>query len=134
MKKTIIRTPKLPERVINGRPIFSQAILTEGKLLFVAGQTARGADGNLVGKGDMRAQIRQIYQNITAALEAAGATWDNVVRTTTFVTDLDEYVRSKAVEVRWEFMKGDPPTSTTVQVVRMAQPDAMIEIEAFAVL
>ena len=132
MKKTVVRTPKLHERVENGRIIYSQAIQVEGqRLLFIAGQIARDPQGNLVGSGDMRAQMRQVYRNITAALEATGATWDNVIRTTTYVTSLDEYL--KTLDVRWEFMKGDPPTSTTVQVARLAQ-DAMIEIEAFAVL
>lgn len=132
MKKTAIHTPKLHERVENGRIIYSQAIQVEGqKMLFIAGQIARDPAGNLVGRGDMRAQMRQVYRNIAAALEAAGGTFENVVRTTTYVTSLDEYF--KAIDVRWEFMKGDPPTSTTVQVARLAQ-DAMIEIEAFAVL
>ncbi len=132
MKKTAIHTPKLHERVENGRIIYSQAIRVEGqKLLFVAGQIARDPSGKLVGKGDMQAQMRQVYANIAAALEAAGATWENVVRTTTYVTSLDAYF--KAIDTRWAFMKGDPPTSTTVQVARLAQ-DAMIEIEAFAIL
>ena len=132
MKKTAIHTPKLHERVENGRIIYSQAIQVEGqKLLFIAGQIARDPSGQLVGKGDMKAQMRQVYSNIQAALGAAGATWDNVVRTTTYVTSLEEYF--KAIDTRWDFMKGDPPTSTTVQVAGLAQ-GAMIEIEAFAVL
>jgi len=132
MKKTAIHTPKLHERVENGRIIYSQAIQVEGqKMLFIAGQIARDPAGNLVGRGDMLAQMRQVYRNIAAALEAAGGTFENVVRTTTYVTSLDEYF--KAIDVRWEFMQADPPTSTTVQVSRLAQ-DAMIEIEAFAVL
>ena len=132
MKKTAIHTPKLHERVESGRIIYSQAIRVEGQtLLFIAGQIARDPTGTVVGKGDMAAQMRQVYRNIAAALEAAGGTFENVVRTTTYVTSLDAYF--KAIDVRWEFMKGDPPTSTTVQVARLAQ-DAMIEIEAFAVL
>lgn len=132
MKKTVIHTPKLHERVEDGRIIYSQAVQVEGqKLLFIAGQIARDPAGRLVGPGDMRAQVRQVYRNIGAALEAAGATWDNVVRTTTYVTSLDEYF--KAIDVRWEFMTSDPPTSTTVQVAVLAQ-DALIEIEAFAIL
>jgi enamine deaminase RidA (YjgF/YER057c/UK114 family) len=133
MKKTAIHTPKLHERVEHGRVIYSQAIRVEGQtLLFIAGQIARDPAGNLVGKGDMRAQMRQVYGNIAAALEAAGGTFENVVRTTTFVTSLEEYF--KAIDTRWEFMKGDPPTSTTVEISRLAHPDAIIEIEAFAVL
>jgi len=132
MKKTAIHSPKLHERVENGRIIYSQGMVVEGqRLLFIAGQIARDASGQIVGKGDMRAQMRQVYSNIAAVLEAAGGTFDNVVRTTTYVTSLDEYFRNP--DLRWEFMKGDPPTSTTVQVARLAQ-DAMVEIEAFAIL
>lgn len=132
MKKTAIHPANMHERVEKGRIVYSPGMLVEGqRLLFIAGQLARDATGQIVGKGDMRAQLRQVYTNISAVLEAAGATWENVVRTTTYVTSLDEYF--KAVDIRWDFMKGDPPTSTTVQVVRLAQ-DAMIEIEAFAVL
>jgi reactive intermediate/imine deaminase len=132
MKKSAIHSPKLHERVEGGRIIYSQGMLVEGqRLLFIAGQIARDPSGQIVGRGDMRAQLRQVYSNIAAVLEAAGGTFENIVRTTTYVTSFDEYL--KATEVRWEFMKGDPPTSTTVQVVRLAQ-DAMVEIEAFAVL
>jgi len=132
MKKTVIHSPKLHERVESGRIIYSQGIVVEGqRLLFIAGQIARDPFGQIVGKGDMRAQMRQVYGNIAAVLEAAGGTFENIVRTTTYVVSFEEYL--KAVDVRWEFMKGDPPTSTTVQVARLAQ-DAMIEIEAFAVL
>jgi 2-iminobutanoate/2-iminopropanoate deaminase len=79
----------------------------------VAGQLARDAQGNVVGKGDMRAQLRQVGENITTALAAAGATVNDIVKTTTYVTDIDEFFRH--VDVRMEYF-GALPTSTTVEV------------------
>ena len=62
-----------------------------GKTVYTAGQLARDKDGNFVGKGDMRAQMEQTFQNLEGCLKAAGATWADVVKTNTFVTDFDEF-------------------------------------------
>ena len=86
----------------------------------------------MVGKGDMRAQIRQVGENIKAALEAAGASLQDIVKTTTYVTDIDEFF--KHVDVRLEYLGRALPTSTTVEVRRMAHPDLVVEIEAIAVV
>jgi 2-iminobutanoate/2-iminopropanoate deaminase len=77
----------------------------------------------------MRAQIRQVGENIKAALAAAGATLDDIVKTNTYVTDLAEFF--KHVEVRMEYF-GALPTSTTVEVRKLAHPDLMVEIECIA--
>ena len=79
----------------------------------------------------MRAQIRQVGENLRAALEATGATLDNLVKTTTFVTDIDEFFRH--VDVRHDYLGVALPTSTTVEVRRLSHPDLMVEIEAIAV-
>ena len=79
----------------------------------------------------MRAQLRQVGENIKAALEAAGATLDNLVKTTTYVTDIEEYF--KHVDVRMEYFRA-LPTSTTVEVRRLAHPDFLVEVEAIAVV
>ena len=83
------------------------------------------------GKGDMRVQLRQVGENIKAALAAAGATLNDIVKTTTYVTDIDEFF--KHVEVRMEYF-GALPTSTTVEVRRLAHPDFLVEVEAMAVV
>jgi enamine deaminase RidA (YjgF/YER057c/UK114 family) len=80
----------------------------------------------------MGAQIRQVGENLKAALAAAGATLDDLVRTTTYVTDIEEFFRH--IEVRHEYLGRALPTSTTVEVRRLAHPDFMVEIEAFAAL
>ncbi len=77
-----------PKTLNDPRPRYSQGILNQGgKLLFVAGQTASDKDGNVVGKGDIKAQTRQVFDNLNAVLEAAGGTLDNLVMTTTYITD-----------------------------------------------
>ena len=115
----------------SGHTLYSHVVAVEGRrMIFVAGQLARDSAGNVVGKGDMRAQIRQVGENIKAALAAAGATLADIVKTNTFVTDMDEFFRH--VDVRMEYFGPAPPTSTTVEVRRLAHPDFLVEIEAVA--
>ena len=96
-----------------------------GKIVYTAGQLARDIDGNCVGKGDMRAQMEQTFKNLDRCLNAAGATWADVVKTDTFVTDFDEF--QKCGDVRMRYFGVATPTSTTVGVTRLAGPDFMIE-------
>jgi len=114
-----------------GHTLYSHVVSVEGKrLVFVAGQLARDKQGNVVGKGDMGAQIRQVGENIKAALAAAGATLADIVKTNTYVTDMDEFFRH--VDVRMQYFGAAMPTSTTVEVRRLAHPDFMVEIEVMA--
>jgi len=107
-------------------------VAVEGRrLVFLAGQLSRDANGNVVGKGDMRAQIIQTCENIKTALAAAGASLTDVVKMTTFVTDIDEFMRH--VDVRLEYFGKALPTSTTVEVRKLAQPDLLVEIEVMAI-
>lgn len=122
-----------PKGLADPRPRYSQGILAEGgKLLFIAGQTASDANGNVVGKGDIKAQTRQVFDNIKAVLEAAGGSFDNMVMTTTYITD--RKYREGYNEVRRDIYKKDPPTSTLVIVSGLANEDYMIEIAGIAVL
>jgi enamine deaminase RidA (YjgF/YER057c/UK114 family) len=122
-----------PNSLNDPRPRYSQGILTEGgKVLFIAGQTASDKDGNVVGKGDIKAQTRQVFQNIKSVLEAAGGSFDNVVMTTTYITD--RKYREGYNEVRRDIYQQDPPTSTLVIVSGLANPDYLIEIASIAVL
>jgi len=129
MAKKVIQ----PKSLNDPRPRYSQGILNSGgKLLFVAGQTASDKDGNVVGKGDIRAQTEQVFANLKAVLKAAGGTLDNLVMTTTYITDR-EY-REGYNEVRRGQYKKNPPTSTLVIVKGLAHPDYLIEIAGIAVL
>ncbi len=122
-----------PKTLNDPRPRYSQGILNEGgKLLFVAGQTASDQAGNVVGKGDIKAQTKQVFANLKAVLEEAGGTLDDLVMTTTYITDR-EY-REGYNEVRRGLYKKDPPTSTLVIVKGLAHPDYLIEIAGVAVI
>ena len=89
MKKII--NPKNVHR----RPNYNQGILVDGgKLLFIAGQTAVDAKGNFVGKGDIEAQARQVYENMKAVLDDAGGSFDDIVKTTIYITDIKHPGRS----------------------------------------
>jgi 2-iminobutanoate/2-iminopropanoate deaminase len=134
-KRERIQPDKLHVRKDGERVLYSQVMVVEvggTKQIFVAGQTPRDRDGYCVGKGDMRAQIEQVGQNIKDALEAAGATLADVVKTTTYVTDMDEYFKHQ--DVRMKFFGEALPTSTTVQVSRLSRPEFMVEIEVFAIV
>ena len=132
MQRQNIQPDALSKRVVNGHVLYSHVVVAEGKrTIFIAGQLARDRHGNTVGKGDMRAQLRQVGENIKAALEAAGATLDDLVKTTTYVTDIEEYF--KHIDVRMEYF-GALPTSTTVEVRKLAHPDLVVEVEAIAVI
>jgi enamine deaminase RidA (YjgF/YER057c/UK114 family) len=132
-KRENIQPDALAKRVVNGHVLYSHVVSVEGRrTIYVSGQLARDKGGNVVGKGDMRAQLRQVGENVKAALEAAGASLGDLVKTTTFVTDIDEYF--KHVDVRMEYFGAALPTSTTVEVRRLAHPDFLVEIEAVAML
>lgn len=114
--------------------IMSQGIaVAAGRMVFASGQVARGVDGQLVGRGDIRAQTRKTLQNLQAVLAEGGAAMDDVVKVTVFVTNLAEHF-SAIHEVRSEFFKPDYPASTLVEVSRLVDPDMLIEIEAIAVV
>ena len=122
-----------PKTLNDPRPRYSHGILTEGgKLLFVAGQTASDQNGNVVGKGDIKAQTKQVFANLKTVLEEAGGTLDDLVMTTTYI--LDREYREGYNEVRHGLYKGDPATSTLVIVKGLAHPDYLIEIAGIAVL
>jgi enamine deaminase RidA (YjgF/YER057c/UK114 family) len=134
IKRERIQPQGIHVRMMAGQPAYSQVVTVSGsgRQIFVAGQLARDAQGNCVGKGDMRAQIQQVGENIKACLEAAGATLADIVKTNTYVTDYEEF--SKHSDMRLRYFGPATPTSTTVQISRLADPDAMVEIEAIAVV
>ncbi len=100
--------------------------------IYVSGQVALGAEGTLVGPGDMQAQTRQVFENLRAILAANGATFADVVKIGTYLTTLDDLAGMR--EVRSEYLTSEPPASTAVQVVALVVPDALIEIDLVAVV
>jgi aminoacrylate peracid reductase len=111
---------------------FSPAVRS-GNFLFISGTTAVDETMNVVGKGDIVAQTRYIFEKFDRILQAAGATFDNIVETTEYFLTLDDYRRT--ADVRREFFKGPPyPAATGVLVAGLIRKDALIEIKATAVL
>jgi enamine deaminase RidA (YjgF/YER057c/UK114 family) len=121
-------------RVRDGHVMFSNVVAIEGarRLIYVAGQVSRDAEGNTVGRGDMRAQIEQVCKNIEKCLLAAGASLGDVVETTTYATNLTEFFRH--VDVRSKYFEAAMPASTTVEVSGLAGEDFLVEITARAVV
>ena len=99
-------------------------------LIFLSGQLARDADGNVVGAGDMAEQTRQCIRNMRTVLEAAGGTLDDIVSVVVYTTDMREFKR--ITDARMEFFIDKLPTSTIVEVNHLADPALMIEIQATA--
>jgi 2-iminobutanoate/2-iminopropanoate deaminase len=124
---------RLFQRALKGHTLYSHVVIASGtSLVFIAGQLSRDKEGRVVGAGDMAAQIRQVGENLRIALEAAGLGLKDLVKTTTYVTDIDEFF--KHPEVRAEIFGQSLPTSTTVEVRRLSHTDLMVEIEAIAMI
>lgn len=121
------------DRVPTPATAYSQALLATGRrLLFISGQVPVNAAGKLVGEGDFRAQVHQVFQNLQANLKAAGAEWTNVAKLTVFLVNMADFPIFN--EVRREYLRPDYPTATTVAVSALVCPEWLIEIEAIAVL
>jgi reactive intermediate/imine deaminase len=134
MKIERIQPPGVDVRMQEGKAAYTHVVTVAGpgKMIYIAGQLARDASGNIVGPGDMRAQLEQTFKNLDACLKAAGASWADVVKTNTFVTDYEAFTKCR--EVRMRYFGVATPTSTTIQISRLAQPEAMVEIEMIAAI
>jgi reactive intermediate/imine deaminase len=107
--------------------------VTNGQTIFIAGQVALDAAGALVGAGDFAAQARQVFENLQAALVAAGASFVDVVKISIYVLDFANLPVLR--EVRDAYVNTErPPASTAVQVSRLAREEFLLEIDAIAVL
>jgi 2-iminobutanoate/2-iminopropanoate deaminase len=123
------------KRVENGNLLYVPVVTVHGTdhaHIYLAGQMAREPTGEIVGKGDMAAQLRKVCENIAKGLTHVGATFDDVVRSTTYVTDIEEYYRCSGV--RFEFFKNNRPASVLIEIVRLGHRDAMVEIEVEAII
>ncbi|MDJ0947916.1 MAG: Rid family hydrolase [Alphaproteobacteria bacterium] len=112
---------------------YAQAVRV-GDTIYLAGQVSHDAEGNIVGAGDMAAQMRQAYANVAEVLERFGATMDNVVDETMFVTDVGAAMEA-AGAIRREVFGGRPAAANTlIQISGLAFPELMIEIKCIAKL
>jgi len=112
--------------------VYSQVTSTPtGRTIHVAGTLPFDENQVLVGENDVRAQTRCVLEHIRRSLEEFGAGPGDVVRTKTYVTDMEDYLENGILE--WvEFFGGEPPVSTTVGVTALADRRALVEIEAYA--
>lgn len=126
MQKQVIHSPQAPPAI----GPYSQAIAVEAqRLVFLSGQIALDAQGNLVGGDDVRAQTRQVLANLRAVLEAAGLTFDHVVKTTIYLRDMADYAAVN--EVYAEVFTQRPPARAAFAVVGLPK-DVRVEIECVA--
>ena len=102
-----------------------------GRIVYISGQVPLDREGQLVGEGDVDAQTRQVFENLTRALEAADAAWGDVVKLNYFLTDLTQITSVRAIRDQYVDTER-PPASTLVMVSGLFRPDVMVEIEAVA--
>lgn len=103
-----------------------------GRLVYVSGQVAWDAEGNIVGRGDIRAQARQVFHKLRQVLQEAGGDLQDLLKITTYVTRIDEY--PAVVEVRREFFPGELPASTLIVVESLFHADFLLEVEGMAAI
>ena len=130
MKRTAYQPPDV---FVPAGKSYSHGIIVEaGKTLYVAGQTSRDAQGNVVCKGDAAGQTRQLLENMKKVVEGAGGRMEDVAKTTVFITDIKH--REAVGRVRQEFFKGDPPANTLLVISALADPAFLVEIDAIVPL
>jgi len=113
-------------------PTTKVALRDGGYWVVVAGQVARDAAGDVVGKGDLRTQLEQVGKNVNACLDAGGATVKDIVFTVSYVTQPAEF--DKYADLRERYFGPPSPKSATVPVPQLADPDFLVQVEAFAAI
>ncbi len=106
-----------------------------GKLIFISGQVALDAQGQAVPFSDLKAQTKQVFENLKTALASQGATFDDVIKLNTYVVNYDPTNRQQIAQVRAQYLPpNQPPASTLIGVLSLARPEFRIEVEAIAAL
>ena len=113
-------------------PFYISQAFRVGDLVVTSGQAALSPEGELVGIGDFDAQAAQTFANLTAVLEAAGSSLDQVIKVTIYLTDMANF--PKIVELRQRYFSAPYPADTIVEVKSLALPELEIEIEATALV
>ena len=134
IERTIVETRGV------ARPLgaYSHAVsVRPGRLVFIAGQVAVSEDGDVVGRGDLPAQTRQVFHNLEQILSSAGATFENVVQFTTYLVSsqsVDDFIAARTEIFPRIFPNGSYPTNTLLVIDRLVRDEFLIEIEAIAAL
>ena len=135
MKRFSVWPPGMYHRKIGGQHLFSSVVVISGAdhaHIYVAGKTSIQVDGSIGCVNDLRGQIGLVCKGIKDSVEYVGATLDDVVRTVTYVRDIDAYYA--VADERYKYFSGALPTNTLLAVSRLAHPDMLVEIEAEAVV
>lgn len=129
MPNDVIQTPQAPAPV----GPYNQAIRATGRMVFCSGQIALNpSTGEIVGQGDVAQQTVQVMQNLEAVLKAAGATWADVVKTTVFLADMNDFATVNSVYARY-FDEAIAPARACVEVARLPK-DVQVEVDCIAVV
>ena len=128
MVRRIVQTEKAPAPV----GPYNQAVVAAGEMLFASGQIALNSSGELVGEGDVATQTKQCLDNLSEVLVAAGATLANVVKTSVFLKDMNDFSTMNGVYATY-FDEATAPARACVEVARLPK-DVLVEIECIAVL
>lgn len=135
IKRYNISPPNMFHRQIRGQYLFSPVVVVCGAdhaHIFVAGKTSIRPDGQVGCVGDLRGQIALVCKAVRDSVEYVGATLNDVVRTVTYVLDIDAYYA--VADERYKFFTDSLPTNTLLAVSRLAHPDMLVEIEAEAIV
>ena len=129
-----LRNPEtLPEPV----GLYSHSSAGSGRVAFIAGQLSVGPNGELVGEGDIDAQVERCYRNVELVLQSLGGGWPNLAKMTTYVTTpegIGDFYRVRARLYEEFFPNGQYPPNTLLVVSRLVRPEFLIEIEGAAIL
>ena len=128
MPFTTIATPEV-------KPVANYKLATRlegGRLLYISGQVAWDASGNVVGPGDVRAQAQQVFRNLQNVLQAAGGDLSNLIKITTYITKIEDF--PAVAEARAAVFQGELPASTLIVVKSLFHPDFLIEVEGVAAI
>ena len=134
-EKKTVEKQQANVRFINRAPAgYSHVVEVKGgRTLYIAGQIALDKDGNLVGRGDFRAQVKQVFENLKARLEEGGASFKDVVKLNYYLTDASDLQALR--DTRNNYINTEtPPASTLVVVKQLVREEYLVEIEAVAVV
>jgi enamine deaminase RidA (YjgF/YER057c/UK114 family) len=119
---------------LSKNPAFSQAVTVQGngKTIYIGGQDALNAKGEIVGKGDIAIQTEQVMKNLQTALSACGATFDNLVKLTIYIVQGQDIARGFQASQKFLGHLKNPPVISGLFVSALANPDYLVEIDATA--
>jgi len=119
---------------LSKNPAFSQVVTTQGngKIIYIGGQDAVNAQGEVVGKGDIAEQTEQVMKNLQTALSACGATFENIVKLSIYLVQGQDFYRGFQVSQKYFGNLTNPPAISVLIVAGLANPDFLVEIDATA--